>query len=226
MTDSGRFDPARAEPAFKAPLVVVLLTLSMPALYLIQNQLPDRGLDWAFYPVLLRHGEWTGVFTSMLLHFNWAHVATNAVGALAFGTPVARVLKGPAGVAAFVGFYLAGGVAAALGFGLLHPNGVSPVIGASGAVFALIGAAVRLLGAHGAVRPFMDPAALRMAGVWMAVNVAVGLVGFAPGVEGARIAWEAHAVGLVVGYLAIGPLGRLFKAPRFASRSEVSDPES
>ena len=30
--------------------------------------------------------------------------------------------------------------------------------------------------------------------------------------EGARIAWEAHAVGFFVGFLAIGPLGRMFGA--------------
>ena len=35
-------------------------------------------------------------------------------------------------------------------------------------------------------------------------------IGLAPGAEGARIAWEAHAVGYVVGFLAIGPLGRMF----------------
>ena len=33
-----------------------------------------------------------------------------------------------------------------------------------------------------------------------------------PGAEGARIAWEAHAVGFFVGFLAIGPLGRMFGA--------------
>jgi membrane associated rhomboid family serine protease len=44
----------------------------------------------------------------------------------------------------------------------------------------------------------------------MAVNAVTGLIGYAPGAEGARIAWEAHAVGFVVGFIAIGPLGRLF----------------
>ena len=44
---------------------------------------------------------------------------------------------------------------------------------------------------------------------WMAVNAVVGLIGYAPGAGGAGIAWEAHAVGFVVGILAIGPLARL-----------------
>ena len=32
---------------------------------------------------------------------------------------------------------------------------------------------------------------------WMGINAVVGLIGFAPGAEGARIAWEAHAFGFV-----------------------------
>ena len=47
----------------------------------------------------------------------------------------------------------------------------------------------------------------------MLVNLLIGLVGFAPGAEGARIAWEAHAFGFLFGILVIGPLGRWF-APR------------
>jgi membrane associated rhomboid family serine protease len=47
-----------------------------------------------------------------------------------------------------------------------------------------------------------------MVGVLFAINALVGLIGYAPGVEGARIAWEAHAVGMIAGYLAIGPLFR------------------
>ncbi len=44
----------------------------------------------------------------------------------------------------------------------------------------------------------------------MAVNAATGLIGLATGVEGARIAWEAHVAGFVFGILAIGPVARIF----------------
>ena len=42
----------------------------------------------------------------------------------------------------------------------------------------------------------------------MAVNAVVGLIGFAPGVDGARIAWEAHAFGFLFGILADRPAWR------------------
>ena len=62
----------------------------------------------------------------------------------------------------------------------------------------------------------------------MAVNAVVGLLGFAPGMEGAQIAWEAHAFGFVAGALLIGPWSRLFRgAPEaFDSPPDLRDPEA
>jgi membrane associated rhomboid family serine protease len=47
-------------------------------------------------------------------------------------------------------------------------------------------------------------------------------------VEGARIAWEAHAFGFLFGILAIGPLARIFARPdeRFDSAAGTGDPAS
>ena len=74
----------------------------------------------------------------------------------------------------------------------------------------LLGAAIRLMGrpSWAGPKPLKDRRTLTMVGVLFAINAMVGLIGYAPGAEGARIAWEAHAVGMVAGYLAIGPLFR------------------
>jgi membrane associated rhomboid family serine protease len=58
---------------------------------------------------------------------------------------------------------------------------------------------------------------------WMAVNAVTGLIGYAPGADGARIAWEAHAFGFLAGLLAIGPLGRAFGTTSHAGRSGGAD---
>ena len=134
----------------------------------------------------------------------------NAVGALAFGAPVARLLGDRIGPSVFLLFYAACGALAALGYGLIHWGSPQPMVGASGAVFGLIGAATRLMGGQGRVLPLFDRRVVSASLAWMAVNLVVGLIGYVPGVQGAQIAWEAHAVGFVVGLLAIGPLGRLF----------------
>jgi membrane associated rhomboid family serine protease len=208
-------EPAGAprEKILNAPFLPVLIAASMPVLFWFQERLPDEGLSMAFRAGDLARGQWGGLFTSMLLHGGWAHVMMNAVGALAFGAPVARLLSRRFAPLAFIALYIGSGVIAALGYALCHPGSMAPLVGASGAVFGLIGASTRMLGGHGRVLPLFHPAVLKASAVWMGVNLLIGLVGFAPGAEGARIAWEAHAFGFLFGILVIGPLGRWF-APR------------
>lgn len=220
-------DTGRREPIFNVPFLPALIAASMPVLYYFQERLADGGLSMAFRAIDLEQGRWSGLFTTMLLHGNWAHAAMNAVGALTFGAPVARHLKGAGGVLGFLALYIAGGAIGALGYGLCHPGSDAPLVGASGAVFALIGAATRLMGGHGRVMPLSDPGVVRASLAWMGVNLVVGLVGLAPGSEGARIAWEAHAFGLVVGLLSIGVLDRLFgDRSRFDLDRSMSDPQA
>jgi membrane associated rhomboid family serine protease len=137
---------------------------------------------------------------------------------------VARLMRGPAGSAVFLLFYIAGGAAAAVGYGVVHLDDPTPLVGASGAVFGLIGAATRLMGGGGGVLPLLDRRVLSATAAWMAVNLITGLIGFAPGLDGARIAWEAHAFGFLFGVLAIGPVARLFRRPAFDSPPPLSDP--
>ena len=128
-------DQPPAEPVFKAPLVAVLLAVSLPILFWLQTTLPDGGLSLAFRPALLWRGEeWPGLFTSMFIHGGWTHVAMNAIVAFAFGPPVARLMPGPGGAAGFLGFYIVTGLAGALGYALVHPDSFDAVGGASAAM--------------------------------------------------------------------------------------------
>ncbi len=223
----GRFDgPPSKERVFNAPLLVVLLAVSMPALYFFQERAHDYWLGLAFAPIDLAERRYGGLFTSMLVHGGWAHALMNAVAALTFGAPVARLFQGAIGVSVFLALYIVSGVVATLAYGLVHWGGTDPLVGASGAVFGLIGAATRLLGGGGRVLPLTNRTVILTSIAWMAVNMVVGLIGFAPGVEGARIAWEAHAFGFLFGILAIGPLARMFatQPERFDSWPGLGDP--
>jgi membrane associated rhomboid family serine protease len=190
--------------------------------------LPDMGASMAFAPIDLQNGRWGGLFTAMLLHGGWAHALMNAVGALAFGAPVARLFGERFGSSVFLLFYIGCGVIAALGYGLVHWGSSDPMVGASGAVFGLIGGATRLMGAPqgwrgGRVLSLLDRRVIAASIAWMAVNAVTGLIGYAPGADGARIAWEAHAFGFFAGLLAIGPLGRAFGTTSHAGRSGGAD---
>ena len=215
-----RFD--RRERVFNAPAVALLLALSMPVLFWFQRQLPDQGLGYALRPAEMLNGAWWQAITVMLLHGGWAHVAMNAVGALTFGAAVARLMPGARGVGAFLAFYIVTGVLAGVGYALIHPSSGQPLVGASGAVFGLIGGATRLLGGEGRLLPLRDGRVMSATLAWMGLNAFVGLIGFAPGAEGAGIAWEAHAFGFIAGLILIGPWARLY-GPPFDSRAEVSD---
>ncbi len=201
----------------------------MPVLYLVQKYFEDQWMALAFRPSSLWDGQWwPGILTSMFLHGGWGHMAMNAVGTLAFGPPVARLMGGAKGVVGFLLFYILCGLVATGGYGLIHPASYDSLVGASGAVFGLMGGALRLLGRPDhSLRSLRDRRFLTTAAVIMAVNAAAGLVGFTPGMDGARIAWEAHAFGFVCGALLIGPWAKAFESPRaaFASPPDLRDPD-
>jgi membrane associated rhomboid family serine protease len=77
-------------------------------------------------------------FTYQFLHENWLHVLGNMLFLYIFGNNINDRM----GHLGYLGFYLAGGVTAGLGYAALDP---SPVIGASGAVAAVTGAYLILL---------------------------------------------------------------------------------
>ena len=210
--------------------MVVILAAVLPALFWIQMQLPDRGLSFALQPASLWRGDgWPTLLTSMFIHGGWEHVALNAVGVLCFGPPVARLVRGARGVAGFLGFYLVAGLAGTAGYALVHPDSVDALGGASGAVFGLMGGALRLLGRRkGQLGGLTDRRFLTMAAVIMALNVVTGLVGLANISPGSRIAWEAHAFGFAAGALLIGPWARAFRSrpTSFDSPSDLGDPHS
>lgn len=220
-----RFEPENRERIFNAPTPALLLALSMPLLFWFQTQMPDEGLAYALRPASLFDGAWWGLITVLLLHGGWMHVAMNAIGALTFGAPVARALPGARGAAAFLAFYIVCGVWAGLGYALIHADSGQALVGASGAVFGLIGGATRLMGGDGRVLPLRDGRVISSSLAWMGVNAFIGLIGFAPGASGAAVAWEAHAFGFVAGLLLIGLWTRLY-GPAFDSNAVLGDPQA
>jgi membrane associated rhomboid family serine protease len=210
----GPLRPAR-EPMFNAPWTIVVLCVGLIALYAVQAfALNDaRGQPPAalsLTPAALAAGHWQTLITSMFLHGGWVHVLTNAVAALAFGPPVARLFGlGPRGALVFLAFYLTCGVIAGLGFVLADLRDVDPVVGASGAISGLLGAASRIIQGHGRIGPILGQTVIGMAIAWAIVNVVLGISGLTPGAMGMPVAWQAHLAGYAAGVLLIGPFARL-----------------
>ncbi len=220
------------------PIVTALIVLMVLIHFCAQVILTDESLyrfflTFGFAPIRLQYAPempggigalfWTP-FTHGFLHADWMHLTFNMLWLAIFGTPIAR-RYGPYGFGVVFGLGLIGGV---IGYLIVHFNSVAILIGASGAVSALMGGAlrfmyqpllkavdeetgeVRILG-----RRLATPAELlkyqRAVGftvVWMGVNLLFGLFPQLMGMEGASVAWEAHIAGFITGFFAVAWLER------------------
>lgn len=201
------------EPAFNAPWQSLLLPLLLLAAFGAQMLVGlDAVAGYALSTQAVRAGRWPTLFTSLFLHDGWGHLLMNAGSALAFGPPVARALgENFRGAAFFYIFFLICGALAGLGFVVVHWEGSGLVIGASGAISGLWGAASRLLAGRGTLAPLLSRPVVLQAIVFLVINVSIGLLG---GFAQMNVAWEAHLAGYAAGFLLIGPAARLANRSR------------
>lgn len=154
--------------------------------------------------------------TYIFIHATPGHLAINSIWLLPFGSVVARRYHA---VSFFVFFLLCGaaGAAAHLAF---NWGSTLPVVGASGAISGLMGAAFRMMGppqavseGQGPVRPPLAPLFSRRimvwSAVWVGVNIVAGVLGLGGGTEVRLIAWQAHLGGYFAGLLLAGPFAAL-----------------
>lgn len=154
--------------------------------------------DGSFAPL------WLTPLTATLIHLGIIHLAFNLLILVFCGRPVEAVL-GPSNQAIL---YIVGAYAAAAGQYLQDPDSIQPMVGASGAVSAVLGAYAMLFGRN-KVRVKNPTVALWLNALWlMAAWIALQLfVGFAVnGAGGITIAIFAHIGGFVVGLLLARPL--------------------
>jgi membrane associated rhomboid family serine protease len=141
------------------------------------------------------------LFTALFLHAGWAHLLGNLVFLLIFGLPAEKVL----GPWRFLLLFLLGGAIANLAAVLMLAGPRSVIIGASGAISALIGAYLALFprARLGVVLPlglfleFVRAPASLLIGIWALLQVVFAYIGPAFG----AVAWIAHIAGFAFGVL-------------------------
>jgi membrane associated rhomboid family serine protease len=84
-------------------------------------------------PLGVAHGEWWRMFTAMFLHASFFHLAINMYSLYFVGSIMEQVI----GRWRFLLLYLVSGIAGSAGALLLSP--LSPTVGASGAIFGILG---------------------------------------------------------------------------------------
>ena len=178
--------------------------------------------DWAafalgFWPANTLPGPvpvWLQPLTATLVHAGPIHLIFNMVILVFCGRPVESVLGSPA----MAILYLLGAYASAGAQYLVYPEAIAPMIGASGAISAVLGAYAMLFGRN-KVRVANPTLALWLNALWLmvawiALNICVGVAlqgsNFLAGGEGVQVAVAAHIGGFIVGVALANPL-LLFK---------------
>lgn len=139
-----------------------------------------------------------GIFGHMFLHGSWDHLIGNMVFLLLFGLSVELALGG----LWFIGLYLLGGLAAAGLHMLVESGSHVPMVGASGAVSAIMGMFVAIYGVRrlrffytvGFMFGEFSAPALMVLPLWLGKEIFGYLYG------DAGIAYWAHTGGLLAGF--------------------------
>ena len=194
------------------PLLFALLWLAfvLSAMGPADDQVAN-ALDWgaltggldssAAWRSAVRDGSILRLFSGVFLHADWIHLLGNLIFLLIFGLPAERVMGGRR----FLVLFLLGGAMANLGAVLAIDTPDRVIIGASGAVSAVIGAYLALFpGARlGVVLPlglfleFVRAPAFLLIGIWAGLQVLFAYIGPAFG----AVAWAAHVAGFLFGVL-------------------------
>ena len=170
----------------------------------------DRySFDWRTFSGALTGGTATlqtfvPLITHMFLHGGWLHLLGNMLYLWIFGDNVEDTL----GSVPFLGFYVACGIVAAIGQGLLAP---APLVGASGAISGVLGAyllisptaRVSTLVFLGIFITIIQLPAIIVIGMFIVLQIIEGIAELRLSLHPAtqQIAYFAHVFGFLAGLL-------------------------
>jgi membrane associated rhomboid family serine protease len=213
-----------ANPTRRTPVVTIGLVVACLVVFAWELGLQVTGGDdalnafiaqWGLIPLDLAHAWTTNgilspesitLITSQFLHGGWLHL----LGNLLFLWIFANNIEDDLGRLAFLTFYLGGGAVAGLTQVLIDPTSTVPMIGASGAIAAVLGgyivlyprARITSLVFLGFFYQLIDVPAIVVLGFWFALQLIDGIASLGlSGTEGG-VAIFAHIGGFVAGLVA------------------------
>lgn len=228
LEPSGREKVAASQPVFNLPTSLVVTLALLAGIYVVQEYvlgyeahayfvvdlgfapiryvypLAEQNLAWAWSPV-----------TYSLLHGSIQHLLFNGLWLMAFGAPVVRRI----GLLRYLLFWIFSAAASAFFHAFLDWGDESLLIGASGVVSALMGAACRFAfpGERGYDRTsghlyprqsifgaFRNRTVVMFTALWLFGNLLVAFGITIVGADVGPIAWDAHIGGFLFGLLCFG----------------------
>lgn len=219
-----------------APIVSVAIIIACVLIFLWEVSLTERALQAAIYglgatpgtlfghaqlaPEIYRLPPWMTAFTSMFLHGGWMHLIGNMLYLWIFGDNIEHAL----GHFRFVVFYTLCGLAAVVAQGVIQPDSMIPMVGASGAISGVLGgylmlyprARILVLVFLGFYTQFVYLPALLMLGLWFGTQLLNSVL--TVNTEGGGVAFAAHVGGFIAGLILVPFFKRrdvrLFAPPR------------
>ena len=202
-------DPQVRSPRF--PIVTILLILINIVVFAYEVSLGEAGVNrfvnrWGFTPADFWHGQHPlTIVTAIFLHGGLLHIAGNMLFLWIFGDNVEDQL----GHWTYLAFYLVGGIFASFVFAVIFAGSHDPLVGASGAIAAVLGGYI-LLYPRSIVRallifgPFLavgGVAAFILIGLWFALQVADSLssIRLISTQAESNVAFFAHVAGFLFG---------------------------
>lgn len=159
------------------------------------------GGDGAFAAIPYALPFWLTPFSSAFLHGGLLHLLVNMLMLLLVGHMTERAIGG-SGLAII---YFAGAITASLAEIVIHPNSTVPVIGASGAISALMAVYMMLfprsMPKNWGPIPASVARPLQLLFMWTIINLLIGY-----GVKELNIAISAHIGGFIAGLLLARPI--------------------
>lgn len=171
------------------------------------THLSSGMMSWGVSATVLARGRYDTIVLHMFAHGGWSHILMNSASLMEIGGLIVARLGGyPRGWVRFVAVFGLSGLSSMIFFLSFHPQGAVPMIGASGAIYGLVGLLLfmRLGEELDPVELWMIPHALvdflhNNVFFLLLLLISAVLAGLSGGV-----AWEAHLGGFLFG-LCIGP---------------------
>lgn len=206
--------------------VVFLIQLTMP-----EQQLQQVFIDQAVVPASASAAPFAletilDVVRSMFFHGGWEHILGNMLYLYLFGDNIEDRL----GEVLFLVLYFGGGFVAAFAQVMIDPSSPIPLIGASGAIAAVLGSylvmfpGVKVQGivALGRIGSMQEMPAWIVLGLWFVLQLVSGFGSLGTDAQyGGGVAFFAHIGGFVFGVILTLILSRIVPQPPAEERNQT-----
>lgn len=195
-----------AKPLFSYTLILINVLVFGYEIMLTPDQSEMMVTTYGAIPQEIIQGQdMYTLFSCMFLHGGWMHLIGNMLFLWVFADNIEAVV----GTFNFMIFYIIGGVAASAIHIFFNPYSEVPMVGASGAISAVMGAYLIMFPSSRIkvlILIFFTTAyvpALFFLGIWIVQQLVAGVGSLNPTTaESAGVAWWAHIGGFIFGVVA------------------------